>query len=157
MEWLTSTLKNPDILASAAAAECDLSSGTARILARIGPNLRSAKVTATAIFQYIFEVKTVPGSDPSVLPIHVALPNRWGFALFNAYLLEFLGNATLDVSLQLRVDPGLGIDNRGALLAKRDILSATHGGLAGCVSIPTGTTALATLTARCLLSLANFF
>jgi len=147
-----------------ASAECDTATGIADVKASDKLSIYTVDAVASSVFQYQFRVEDVGGAiGPSQVPIHVRIPVEWAAHLSNSHLAEGddsallnEGIASLDIILQLRQDPDPDAATgglRGTVIEKTSILGAKHGGLLGCLSIPTDPAGVASMALSCALAL----
>jgi len=149
-----------------AAAECNAATGFADVKASDKLIPYTVDAVASSVFLFQFWVQDVGGAmGPSQVPIHVRVPVEWAAYLFNDHVLDSSnnhfsrdpngGNAGLDIILQLRQDPDPNAatgGSRGTIIEKASILGARHGGIAGCLSVPTDPAGVASMAISCLLT-----
>lgn len=154
-------LDPPNAILPVASAECDTATGFADVKAWDGESSLTVTAVASSVFQFQFSVQDAGGPGrPSRIPIHVRVPLNWAARLYNNHLfdeglLELGGQASLDIALQLRQDPDPDAatgGSRGTTIEKTSILAATHGGAAGCLTIPTDGPSLVTAAVSCGLT-----
>jgi hypothetical protein len=121
--------------------------------------LRAAAGGAHAHYQVWFRVEpAVPPLEgtapaPGFVPIHVFAPNvLWDLKLHNGALDESAGVASARYVLRLRADPVDDLLSRGTVVTEENVLLATHAGIGGCLSIPTGWDDVANLAIGCVLA-----
>jgi len=119
--------------------------------------LSAARGGAHGHYQFWFRVKpavTDPGTTPATpnfVPIHIFAPDViWDLGLSNGSVSETAGVATATYYLRLRSDPVGDLSSRGTVVAETPVLLASHGGIHGCLSIPTGFDDVANLAISCL-------
>jgi len=141
-------------LAPVALATCDTATGTADVEAWDGESIRDVDAVASSVFQLFFRIEDAGGANgPSQVPIHVRVPTEWAVRLFNDHVTEFGGSASMDILLQLRQDPELFPGGkRGVAIERTTILGATHGGILGCLSLPTDPASLISTAISCTLA-----
>jgi len=112
------------------------------------------RAVASSVFQLFFRVEDAGGANgPSQVPIHERVPTEWAVRLFNNHVTEFGGSASMDILLQLRQDPELFPGGkRGVAIERTTILGATHGGILGCLSLPTDPVSVVSLAISCTLA-----
>jgi hypothetical protein len=126
--------------------------------------LRSASASAHAHYQVWFQVKPPPevalapaAAQPSFVPIHVYAPDVvWDLRLRNGAVDEEAGLSSARYALRLRADPADDLVERGEIVTEESVLLASHGGISGCMSIPTGVDDLVNLAISCQLATAQF-
>lgn len=121
--------------------------------------LRAAAGSAHAHYQLWFRVNAAEEGEaaaaepPGFVPIHVFAPDLvWDLKLRNGALSEAAGVASARYALRLRADPSDDLGARGATVTEESVLLATHGGISGCLSIPTGWDDVANLAIDCTLA-----
>jgi hypothetical protein len=133
-------------------ASCE-ADGQANVALITCVTLRAARAGGHAHYQYWFRV--MPGEDadpatPAFVPIHIFAPDViWDLKLMNGALSEDAGFASATLFLRLRRDPVGDLSGRGEVVAQTPILLASHGGIGGCLSIPTGVDDVANLVIGC--------
>jgi|GEM_PF-1812461 len=116
--------------------------------------LRAAKGGAHGHYQYWFRVNpagnTLPAT-PTFVPIHIFAPDViWDLKLSNGAVSEDAGTSSATFFLRLRSDPADDLQSRGTVVSQTPIVLASHGGIRGCLSIPTGIDDVANLALSCL-------
>jgi hypothetical protein len=119
--------------------------------------LLGAEAGAHAHYQFWFRVTPAggasPGATPSFVPIHIFAPDViWDLKLTNGALDEDAGSASALYKLRLRSDPVDNASERGTVTTETSVLIASHGGISGCLSIPTGVDDVANLFISCQLA-----
>lgn len=124
--------------------------------------LRAIRGGAHAHYQFWFQVKPAAADDAkasakrSFVPIRVFAPGViWDFGLSNGSLSEKAGTASATYFLRMRRDPIDDLSARGDVVAENPVLLASHGGISGCLSIPTGFDDLANLAISCVADLSQ--
>lgn len=136
-----------------ARAECDTATGEADVTARDNRSRRTINAVASSVFQYNFRVEdTGAGPRPSLIPIHVRVPTEFAARLVNGHLVELAGLASMDIFLQLRQDPDPATGSRGTVIERATILGMTHGGTAGCLSLPLDPSGMEELVIGCVIA-----
>jgi len=154
-ECLEIEVISPEIeLLPVAIATCNTATGTADVEAWDGGSTRDVDAVASSVFQLFFRVEDAGNANgPSQVPIHVRVPTEWAVRLFNDHVTEFGGSASMDILLQLRQDPELFPGGkRGVAIERTTILGATHGGILGCLSLPTDPASLVSTAISCTLA-----
>jgi len=118
---------------------------------------KAAEGGAHAHYQFWFRVLPSgggsPGGPPSYVPIHIFAPDViWDLKLSNGSLDESAGTSSAVYRLRLRRDPVNDTSSRGTRVAETSVLIASHGGISGCLSIPTGVDDVANLFISCTLA-----
>lgn len=139
-----------------AVAECDTATGVADVAADDGLSFRNVRVVASSAFQFVFSVSDEgSGGAPSFVPINVVVPTQWAARLINGHFIELQGNASLDIFVQLRQDPDPDANmggERGKVLVREPIVGASHGGVSGCLTLPTDPVSISLAAIGCLAS-----
>lgn len=130
----------------------DSRSGVAHVFASSGVTIREVTGFGQVKFVTRLRVGEPPTSDgPSRVPISIRVPVDWDAGLANSYPLAALNRVVGDFNVYLALfeapagDPG----QRGELIARTQIVGASHGGSSGCLSLPTGLVGVATGIASC--------
>lgn len=144
-----------DTAIATAQADCDTATGEADVDTKVVGNGNSVEAIAASVFQFPFVIMDVGGgTGPSRVPIHVAASTEWATRLLNDHAFALQGHASMDILLQLREDPVPG-GSRGRVIERTTILGATHGGISGCLSIPTDPAGAVSMAISCALTLAQ--
>jgi hypothetical protein len=121
--------------------------------------LLEAEGSAHAQYQFWFRVKpaasggTAASAAPSFVPIQIFAPDvLWDLKLLNGSLSESAGVATATYFLRLRSNPSNDAASPGTVVTQTPILLATHGGISGCLSVPTGIDDVVNLAISCVLA-----
>jgi len=117
-------------------------------------------ITASARFVKQFHVKAVQGAaTTSFVPILIAVPVSWRGVLFNDSTVLPIGpldsvGAHVDVNMFLQLTQGDPLDPTRTTVTENRINGASHGGIAGCATIPSGETlvSVANVVAKCALA-----
>jgi hypothetical protein len=116
--------------------------------------LRAANGGAHGHYQYWFRVNpsgnALPAT-PTFVPIHIFAPDViWDLKLSNGAVSEDAGTSSASFFLRLRSDPADDLQSRGTVVSQTPVVLAAHGGIRGCLSIPTGIDDVANLALSCL-------
>ena len=123
--------------------------------------LRAVSGGAHGHYQFWFRVmpaaSDASSSGPTFVPVHILASDvAWYLKLTNGSLTEEAGVSSASFFLRLRRDPVGDLFARGALVTETPVLLASHGGLSGCLSIPTGIDDIVNLAISCQLASAQF-
>lgn len=138
-------------------ADCDTATGILDVSTSLAGNGTAVETLASSVFRFPFRVEDVGGAiGPSNVPIHVVVPTEWAARLLNDHAFQFQGHASIDIFLQLLqdADPVPG-GYRGRVIERTTILGATHGGVAGCLAIPTDPAGAISMAISCALTLSQ--
>jgi hypothetical protein len=162
-QCVTSTFLDPDEVDEApilcpirAYANC-LPGGEADLSVTSCVTLRAVRGGAHAHYQYWFRVTPATIGDdaapatPSFVPIHIFAPQVvWDLKLSNGALARDAGAVSATYILRLRSEPQDDLFSRGGVVSETPILLASHGGVNGCLSVPTGLGDAANLALACV-------